>query len=82
MSQGNKTVIAVYIMALKGMDNDTLAAANNALNGFGQIMSGNQAYGPMKEAGLILEDGTPEASELLDALSFEVNRRVKDGTFV
>lgn len=83
MESMNKQLLVVTIIALQRMDNNTLAAANNALTGFGKIGRGCLAFEPMKDAALIREDGRPADNEtLLAGLSFEINRRVEAGTFV
>ncbi len=72
-----KNLLLVFtIMTLNKMNNDIIAAANNALTGFDRIAPENLAFKTMKEAVLIREDGCPSDSEsLLAALSFEINRR-------
>jgi len=75
-------VLVVTSLSLQRLDNSQLAAANNALNGFGKIHPQNLAYDKMKELSLIKDDGTAYDKDiLLSALSFEVNSRVKAGTF-
>lgn len=79
----DRQLLIATVMVLEHMTNDTLAFANNALTGFGKVDVGCSAFEPMKEAGLIREDGVPADSEtLLAGLSFEINRRVEAGTFV
>lgn len=78
----DKQLLAVTVMALERMDNIVLAAANNGLTGFGRLNERNLAYKPFLDASLIREDGVAYDKEtLLDALSFEINRRVENKTF-
>lgn len=77
------TLLAATMMTLKDMPNDVLVAAHNSLTGFGKIYPENYAWQIMQEVNLIREDGYPYDSEsLLAALSFEINRRLDDGTFL
>jgi hypothetical protein len=58
------------------------AALNNAIQGFGRLAPANTAFTKALEAGLIDENGKPvELQSLIDASSFEVNRRITAGTF-
>lgn len=76
------TLVAVTVIALERMSNIALASANNALTGFGKLSKGNHGYKSMLDASMIREDGVPQDIEsLLSALSFEINRRVGEGTF-
>ncbi len=82
MTVANPTLVAAFVLALERFDNPTLAALNNAVQGFGNVAKQNRAYGPALEAQLIEEDGKPvELEALRDASAFEVNRRVKAGMF-
>jgi len=81
--ENNRTLTIVTVLALGPMDNLVLAAANNALNFTGKIAARNAAFESMYNANLIKDDGSPYDKEsLLDALSYEINRRVDAGTFV
>ncbi|OGM97027.1 MAG: hypothetical protein A2816_01305 [Candidatus Yanofskybacteria bacterium RIFCSPHIGHO2_01_FULL_39_44] len=81
-TKANQTVAAIFVLALERFDNPTLAALNNAVYGFGRVDKQNRAYAPALEAQLIKKDGKPvELEALRDASAFEVNRRVKAGTF-
>lgn len=76
-------LLAPTIIMLSKMNNDIIAAANNALTGFGRIVPENLAFTTMKGANLIREDGRPFDDEtLLAALSFETNRQVNEDIFV
>ena len=78
-----KQLIAAMVITLRNMDNLILAAANNALNGFGRIAQGNIAYEQFKDFSLIREDGSPKGGDvLLDALAFVINERIENGSFV
>lgn len=74
---------AVIALTISKMSNDILAASNLALTGFDRIAPENLAFETMKKAGLIQEDGKAVAKkELLSALTFEIDKRVRDGTFL
>ena len=83
MEEIDKILRAGMILALTHFDNLTLAALNNAVQGFGrQVAKENCAYDKALKAHLIKEDGQPFDSEALkDACAYEVNRRVAAGTF-
>lgn len=73
---------ALFVLKLKDFDNSALAALNNAIQGFGRLAPSNTAFTKALEAGLIDENGKPvELQSLIDASSFEVNRRITAGTF-
>lgn len=78
---GNPAVTAVLSISLRSLENGLLAALNLMINGFGKATIGTRAYRIALELGLIKEDGTPETEELVDALAYEVNRRVDAGEF-
>lgn len=79
----NKQLLATIVFVLGRMDNAVLAFANIALHGRCPIIPpGNLAFGPLLEAHLINEDGAAIDNEiLLEALSFEINHRLDEGTF-
>ncbi len=76
--------VATIVMTLESIGNNALAAVNMGLTGFGKITVDTMAFQPMKDVGLINDDGFPVdlLDEVLSALSFEINRRVEAGTFV
>ena len=74
-------VLTVMVLSISELDNDILAAANNGINGFGNIGKGNQAFKPMRNLGLIDDSGKAIDDELSEALTFEVNKRVQAGKF-
>ena len=76
-------LLIASILSVRGLDNNTIAAANNALSGFGKVSKANLAFDTMKDINLIRENGKPYDSEsLLDALSFVIQERLEAGTFV
>lgn len=82
MSEAPKEVVAVYVLRLQHTyDNLELAILTNFANGFGRVSSGTEAYEKALGLDLIKNDGTPRPG-LLEALTYEVNRRVAAGTFV
>ncbi len=78
----DNSILVASVITLSRFDNDIITAANNGMNGFGNIGKGNLSYEVMLQVGLINEDGKSKDDSLLDALSFEVNRRVEAGNFV
>ena len=72
---------AALAAVMRRFDNATLAAFNNGVNGFGRVDSGNMAFQPALNAGLIDERGDPVRHEVKLASAFEVNCRVEAGTF-
>jgi hypothetical protein len=72
----------VFLTVLEKFDNPTLAAFNNAIQGFGRVEVGNIAYEQALKGGLIKKDGnTLGLEDLCCASTFEINRRVTAGTF-
>lgn len=79
----NNKLLEVTIIVLSIKSNDVLAAAFLALTVFGRIPPENLAFEAMKDAVLIRENGQPfDGETLLAALSFEINRRADEDTFV
>ncbi len=75
--------LVVATLSIGTMDNAEVAAANNALSGFGRVAKQNMAYEKMLDLSLIDKDGYALNKEiLLDALSFVINRRIATGTFI
>jgi len=83
MTEDNKNMIAVCIMALSEMNNDVVCAAHMVFTGFEELSVQNLAYQPLLEKGLIKESGSPafDVDIITSALSVIINNRVKDGTF-
>ncbi len=78
----NKQLTAVAIFRLKGFENGPLAALNTAIQAWGTVEEKNLGYQPAVAAGLIEGNGKPYDLEALrDACAFEVNHRVRAGTF-
>ena len=73
-----KTVITVKSSRL---DNETLMAANNGINGLDVIDVHNMAYKFFYTNDLIVASGKPKDEFLGEILSTEVMKRVKEGTF-
>ncbi len=81
VDQMQKMMAAVYAVTLQGdYNNIELAILNNFVNGFGRVASGTEAYKKALGLSLIHADGHPHDG-LADAVAYEVNRRVADGTF-
>lgn len=73
---------AVYAMTLRNLDNDKLAAFNNAIQTWGRLRSGNMAFTEAVELQLIKPNGHPHDLEALQkASAYEVTRRDKAGLF-
>ena len=78
----NSPLIAVMAMSLKTLDNQTLAACNNAVQWLGKVPPQNIAHKTLFDLSLVLADGSiPAVEEFKSACAFEVNRRVEAGIF-
>ena len=80
-----KIQITAIVLSLKNFTNEELAAFNLSITGFGKINKLNKAYSKALNCSFINIDGNPESGLkelLIEASSYEVNRRVKEGIFV
>ena len=83
LDQGNRTVAAVIVLALKTFSNEELAALHCAVTGFGRVAIVNLGYKKAVEHTLINADGSMRflKDEMEMALTHEVTRRMDAGTF-
>ena len=63
-------------MNLEPMPDDIINDAYKAIINLGQIPRGSLSYDPLRSAGLIGERGRPIDDELMQALIFEIERRM------
>lgn len=70
----NNPILVTILITLKHFNNDIIAISNNGINGFGSIDKNSLAYKPMREKGLIEEDGRSVDDCLSEALTFEVKQ--------
>lgn len=77
------SVTAAFLLTLKPMKNDVLAAAQNALTVFGNLCGGNIAFEAFQKADLINEMGECYVGSdvALMALNVEVVRRLFERAF-
>lgn len=54
---GDEFFLASMVMSLQALSDDELAAASNALGGWGEVPEGCLAYLPLLRLGAIREDG-------------------------
>lgn len=73
---------ATTAITIRTLSNDELAAANNAIQEFGRVPKENIAHEKLVKLKIIKDNGNPwDAESTQDAFAYEVNRRVKAGTF-
>lgn len=73
---------AVLAISLQALNNEELAATNNAVQMWGRVQPQNLAFEKLKKLSLIRENGELwDAEPMKTACAFEVNRRVEAGTF-
>ena len=72
----NSALAATIVMNLEPMSDDIVNDAYKAIVNLGQIPRGSLAYDPLRAAGLISERGLPVDGELMQALIFEMDRRM------
>lgn len=83
-NQNNNTqMAAVLVMTLQSFPNPELAALNSAAQWLDKIPYANKGFQLAVDAKLIQESGRiNEVKSLRDALAYEVNRRIDEGTFI
>lgn len=75
-------LIAVAVLSLETLDNDKLAAFNNAVQLYGTVPTYNLAYSDVLKLQLIREDGRPvDLESIRTASAFLVNQRVEEGSW-
>lgn len=78
----NLPVVAVLALAAKSLTNDDLATTNICMQLYQRCDATRNSYSTLRNLGLVDEEGySSTPSELIDALAYEVNRRVEAGTF-
>lgn len=83
MEQQQNAMAAVVALTLESAENAILAAANNALTGFGEIPKQTLAYEWFLSKNLIKPTGGPtfDLEVVLSALNNVINKRVEAGLF-
>lgn len=78
----NNMLAVSYAVPLMSFDNLTLAVLNTQIQMSDHVSTATIAYQPALDASLIKENGYAHDLEALrDACAYEVNRRVRAGTF-
>jgi hypothetical protein len=82
MEDRSSALAAVMVLTLRSFNNQALAALNNALGWLEQVPVQTLGFQSAVEAGPLGAGGKPvDAESLKLALAFEVNRRVREGSW-
>lgn len=72
---------AAYLLTLGKFDNQELASLHLALSSFGVVQELNFCYEMAVKYNLLNADRKPHDEYLLEAVEFEVQRRIAAGTY-
>lgn len=75
-------ILAVYVLNLEKLNNYQLASLHWAIEGFRAIQERDLCYEKVMELGLVTADGKPHDEYLVEAIAFEVQKRMEKGTYI
>jgi hypothetical protein len=75
---------STLVLSLEDFTNSELAALNNSITGFGNVTITNYSYAKALSCDFINKEGTVKSDikeYLIDAMAFEINKRVAENRF-